>query len=188
MTRRARITTAVAIAASLTLLGCGTSEDDTSPSGETTTSTPQTSNTIPSELPTLDPSTVDVDDPDEVVVAVLETMYSYLPAVDQTPNDAMVRASSLFSEEMAAGVRDYQPPTGPGREWQRWADTNTLVTATAEISPQQRPSDTDRALRYVTVQQTTSTKFSSQELAPIHLVVSLERASEGWRLASILQR
>lgn len=190
MTIRGRTTAVIATTALVVLCGCGSSSSDerAGPGSETTAAAAPSTHEIPSTLPDLDPATLDVDDPDDVAVAVLETMYTYLPAVDNSPNDALLRAHALLNGQMATAAREWQPPTGPGREWQRWATTNTLVTANAAVSPQQRPPDTERALRYMTVQQSTHTEFTTQELAPIHVLVSLEKTSDGWQLASLLQR
>ncbi|WP_137725843.1 hypothetical protein [Prescottella subtropica] len=191
--RRILATLAAAAAGVGVLTGCSSS-DGTTPVADPTSSVAPSEDSatatanIPSQLHDIDPSTIDVHDPEQVAVAAVETMYTYLPALDAGPNAAMLRAAPLLTEKMAAGARDYRPPTGPGREWQRWADTGTFISADAMISPQQRPPDTDRALRYMTVEQTTTTARTSQKLKPFTLVVALENTSGGWRLASILQR
>lgn len=183
---------AVAVLTTVTagaLTGC--SEDAAPPTVPSRTAPPSASPAapqIPQRLADVDPTTIDVHDPEQVAVTAVEAMYTYLPAVDANPNAAMLRAVPLLTDKMTAGARDYHPPTGPGVEWQRWADTGTFVSAAATISPQQRPPDTDRALRYMTVEQTTTSAYTSQKLKPIHLVVGLENVSGGWRLASILQR
>ncbi|WP_420879198.1 hypothetical protein [Rhodococcus sp. (in: high G+C Gram-positive bacteria)] len=192
--RRLLAAVAAAAAGVGVLAGCSSDSDvatpatrpeaSVSPSADSGTATAN----IPQQLHDIDLSTIDVHDPEQVAVAAVETMYTYLPALDTSANAAMLRAAPLFTEKMAAGVRDYQPPTGPGREWQRWADTGTFVSADASISPQQRPPDTDRALRYMTVEQTTTTARTSQRLKPFTVVVALENTSGGWRLASILLR
>nr|WP_218680549.1 hypothetical protein [Rhodococcus qingshengii] len=189
MRNRLRVASAAALILMFPILG-GCSNGSTSDPDETTTTTVAAtpSEELPRSLSPIDITTIDVHDPDAVAEAAIAAMYTYLPRVDLNQNAAMLRAAPLLNEKMAAGAYNYDPPTGPGRTWDRWADSNTLVSAQAKVIPQQRPPDDTFALRYVTVQQTTRTQYSTQKLAPLYLVVSLENTPDGWRVAQTLQR
>lgn len=189
MRNRLRVASAAALILIFPIL-VGCSKGETSDPDETTTTTvaDTTIEEVPRSLSPVDITSIDVHDPDAVAEAAVAAMYTYLPRVDNNQNAALLRAVPLLNEKMAAAAYSYDPPTGPGRTWDRWAGSNTFVSADAQVVSQQRPPDDTTALRYVTVQQSTHTQYSTQKLAPIYLVVSLESTPDGWRVAQTLQR
>lgn len=185
MTKTAARIGASIVAAAIVASGCGRGDF---PSPETV-STPPISTTIdvPNQLSPLDPSTVDVSSPDAVAVAVVDTAYTMLPGVDESPNDALVRAAALLEQKLADAAHDFRPVTGAGTEWNSWASQHALVTASSIVGTQTRPPDGDTALRYLSVTQTAQTPNRLLARKALVLLVTMINTPDGWRVSRIDQ-
>ena len=182
-----RITVALAVALTTTTLliaGCSSSEPNVSP--QTTEARP--AKVIPYSLPTLELSDVDTSNPDEVALAFAETAYTLLPSVDRNQNEGMVRAAPVLTDQLAAGVRAFDPPTGPGYDWNQWAKNRAIVNASAEVGTQEVPPQTaTNAYRMLQVTQTieSAAKFIARK--SFVLLVSMVSTPGGWRVDRITQ-
>lgn len=163
---------AVAVAVALGLLITRSTTDDdsadssagpspsTATDNPTTTTTPSTGTTP--EACSIAPLTVrDVSidlctDPDAVLVAAAQTIFTYRPAEQSSQADSFRAAGDLlnarYSSEVGPSASALAPITGA--TWARWAETSSIVTADAAISPTQHPADTETShMRVVEVTQ-----------------------------------
>ncbi|MDH6284580.1 hypothetical protein [Prescottella agglutinans] len=180
-----QVIAATLTAVALLVAGCS-SDEPAAPRTETTDAPP--AKVIPYSLPTLDITDVDTTSPDAVALAFARTAYTLLPSVDPNQNEGMVRAAPLLDGKLAASVQSFNPPTGPGYEWNQWAKARALVTATAELGTQEVPPETPtEAFRMVQVTQTveSSSRFIARK--SFILLVSMVRTPDGWRVDRITQ-
>ncbi|MCZ9635039.1 hypothetical protein [Rhodococcus sp. BH5] len=144
-TRRA-LASAAAATAMVLLAGCGggSGEAGGTDSGELH-GTPQSFTPPPEATPTLPDQFAAVDQfqPDSVMVAALETLFSYQPTVDLGQGEAAQRAAPLMDErfyrENAASMTALAPITG--KRWQSWRGAGATVQARASITTDQHPPD-----------------------------------------------
>ncbi|WP_458682689.1 hypothetical protein [Prescottella equi] len=177
---------AVAAASAVLLVAGCSSNEPAVPTPETTEAPP--SKVIPYSLPILDLTVVDTDSPDDVALAFAETAYTLLPRVDSNPNEGMVRAVPILDDKLAASVRAFDPPTGPGYEWNQWSKAGALVTAEVTLGTQEVPPQTPtEAYRMVQVTQTieSSTRFIARK--SFVLLVTMVNSPEGWKVNRITQ-
>lgn len=99
---------------------------------------------------------VDLGDPDEVIRDGLETMFTWIPAEDDSPADAYERASDYLSQELADQVGTVPVP-GPGTNWDTWRTSNAMIEASAFLLADETPpnSSTERHRVAVVVQNAT---------------------------------
>ena len=171
----------------LVVAGCG---HDKSPPPMTSTTAPTSTSTLatPDRLPDLDPAKVDTANPDAVATAVVDTAYTMLPRVDESPNDAIVRAAPLLDPKMADAARTFRPATGAGAEWNTWVQQNAFVSAKSRVGTQTRPADTDTALRYVSVTQIAQTPTRIIFTKTLTLLVTMTKTPNGnWRVSNLKQ-
>ncbi|MBO0878797.1 MAG: hypothetical protein J2P17_00070 [Mycobacterium sp.] len=139
---------------------------------------------------------VDATDPDAVLVAAAGALYSYAPAVDDSPAQAFDRSRPLLS-------RSYQQRVGAsttglarctGATWQRWRADRAAVTARAMIGGDDHPPDT--AITHRRVVTVTETVHSAQAgsagttVDPIMLYMTAGRhgATGTWRVIELAVR
>lgn len=184
--QRARILAPILIA---TLIAAGCGRDNPTPP-TTSTSVPISTSAVaaPNQLPDLDPAKVDTSNPDAVATAVVDTAYTMLPGVDESPNDAIVRAAALLDQKMADAVRTFRPSTGAGADWNSWAQQNAYVTAISTVGTQTRPADNDTALRYISVVQVAQTPTRILSKRTLTLLVTMVSTPDGsWRVSNLKQ-
>lgn len=99
---------------------------------------------------------VDLGDPDEVIRDGLETMFTWIPAEDDSPSDAYQRASDYLSPELAGEAGTVGVP-GPGTNWDSWRSANAMIEASAFLLADETPpnSPTERHRVAVVVQNAT---------------------------------
>ncbi|GHH88275.1 hypothetical protein GCM10017771_32820 [Streptomyces capitiformicae] len=80
-----------------------------------------------------DPGAVDDSDPTAVSKAWAEMTYSYDTKYDASPHDAGLRAVRWCSKRKADAERSYRPASGPGADWNTWAQHRAWTTVTVSI-------------------------------------------------------
>ena len=124
LTRRAFASAAAATAMVLLTACGGGSEEAGGTDSHELHGTPQSFTAPPEATPALPDqfATVDQLQPDSVMVAALETLFSYQPTVDLGQGEAAQRAAPLMDErfyrENAASMAALAPITG--KRWQSW--------------------------------------------------------------------
>ena len=146
-------------------------------------------------------SSVQDSSAEAVLVGVAETIYTYAPAIDRSSNEGFDRARGLLSEQYQQDVEATR--TGLARytaaTWQRWAQRHAIVAATAAVTADDHPPDTDvRHARVLVVTQsvhpTPNGTETDRELeprpAPIVLYITASRPdrASGWRVSMINPR
>jgi hypothetical protein len=188
MTSRPARMLAPILLATLIAAGCG---HDKSPPPTTSTNAAASTSAVaaPDRLPDLDPTTVDTSNPDAVATAVVDTAYTMLPRVDESPNDAIVRAAPLLDQKMADAARAFRPATGAGAEWNNWVQQNAFVSAKSTVGTQTCPADTDiTALRYVSVVQVAQTPTRIVSTRTLTLLVTMVKTPDtSWRVSTLKQ-
>ena len=187
MTARPARWLAPMLLATLVVAGCG-HDKSTPPTTSGSAPTPTSTMATPDRLPDLDPAKVDTGNPDAVATAVVDTAYTMLPRVDESPNDAIVRAAALLDPKMADAARTFRPATGAGAEWNTWVQQNAFVSAKSTVGTQTRPADTDTALRYVSVMQIAQTPTRLLSTKTLTLLVTMVKTPDGsWRVSNLKQ-
>ncbi|MFZ2174381.1 MAG: hypothetical protein WAW17_10145, partial [Rhodococcus sp. (in: high G+C Gram-positive bacteria)] len=145
-TRTIRGSIAAAIV-TVTLLaaGCGSSDDGHDPAGEPMDSGgPTAALTTPPPPPLPDSfAGVDQNDPEAVMVAAAQALFSYRPATDPSQAAGAERAEPLLDERFYAENKAAFSVLAPitGAQWDRWASENAVVTARAAVTGDNHPPD-----------------------------------------------
>ncbi|MDQ1178635.1 hypothetical protein [Rhodococcus sp. SORGH_AS_0301] len=183
-----------AVAAVAVLAGCGTTTTDAPDGGQ-----PPTSTRAPAPsycVDKVDPATgTNLCDPEKVMAAAATALYSYHPSTQTQKGVDIDAAATLLNpswvQQLGTSYSALAPVTGA--QWDRWRLGNQTVTATAAVTPDDRPADTETvARRVVAVSQTVQDPdgLDVEELAPIALYTSVTRANAvaGWSLSSVVVR
>jgi hypothetical protein len=129
---------------------------------------------------------VDHNDPGAVIQGAVQTLFSWQPGTDASPIDAFDRARPLMSVSLAA--QEVALTTADaGSQWQQWASNRTIITANAEILPDEHPEDTaDSVRRVVAVTQIVADPGPSpQDGVHFTVWVTAVKTPVGWRVDSI---
>lgn len=160
--RLQRISLSLVVGLSLLLVStaCGGSDEEThdhllDEGGPTTALTTPAPPSLPDAF-----AGVDQNDPESVLVAAAQTLFSYTPVTDASQAAAADRAAPLIDErfyrENRAGFLVMAPV--PGSQWDRWRQQNAVVTARATITADDHPADAPaRVSRVVALTQTATT-------------------------------
>ncbi|MBX7432784.1 hypothetical protein JDV09_11805 [Mycobacterium sp. Y57] len=137
-------------------------------------------------VPDSTPAGVDRSDPDQVISTALETMFTWAPAQDASPNDALERASGLLTSDLAEQAGG-APEPGPGSQWEQWRADGAVVEATAYfVADETPPNSADRAHRVVVIVQSATTPDHRLINETRHTAwVVADRSDGGWRVSSI---
>jgi hypothetical protein len=132
------------------------------------------------------PVTVNQHDPNQVIQAAMQTMFSWQPGQDPSAVDAFVRARPFLSAPLAAQRLDPSSPGG-GTQWRDWANERATITAKADVVPDEHPADTpDEVHRVVAVTQNiTTTPLAPLDAVKFTVWVTAVNTPSGWRVDSI---
>lgn len=192
--------TIFALAASAVLLtACAGNESDTPPAAD-----PESTSSAPAE-PTqesvatgqsgsprggrIELADVDQRDPDAVADAVALTAYRYDPRVDNSPMDALRRATPWLTADYAEAAN--QPmPGGGGADWLALIKNDGYTSSTIEdASEADQPPDTaDAAYRQRLLTVTTHDaggEVTHTQTDVLWLVLSTDTGSQKWAVESI---
>ncbi|MDN5758936.1 MAG: hypothetical protein L0H59_10445 [Tomitella sp.] len=193
-TIRQRAAVAAALCLTLMAVGCGSGGDGgagSPPAASTRTDSrpaaaqPTRSSEPAPDVTSVNPATIDRQNPEAVAIAAVEAIYTVEPAVDESAADAYERAAPLLTPRMIDAIRAIDSPSGSDPNWGKWKRKNAIVAATATIARQDKPIDTDRAYRYIKLVQKVHTDSGSRSQEPIYLFVGLAHGDTGWKLDSM---
>jgi hypothetical protein len=131
------------------------------------------------------PATVNQHDPNQVIQAAMQTMFSWQPGQDASAVDAFVRARPFLSAPLAAQRLDLS--TGGGTQWHDWANERATIDAKADVVSDEHPPDTsDEVHRVVAVTQNiTTAPMAPQDAVKFTVWVTAVNTPSGWRVDSI---
>lgn len=191
-TIRGSVATAM-VTAVLLAAGCGSSDDGHDHAAEPMDSGGPTATLTtppPPELPEQF-SGVDQNDPEAVMVAAAQALFSYTPATDPTQAAAADRAAALLDERFYAENKAAFSVLAPitGARWDRWASENATVTARAAVTGDNHPPDAPaRISRVVAVTQTATTPAGAV-LGESTMAVYMSATRLGvWRVSALTVR
>ena len=129
---------------------------------------------------------VDRHNPSAVVQSAVQTLFSWRPGVDDSPVDAFDRARPLMSVSLAAQELSLTTADA-GTQWQQWASNRTIITAEAEILPDEHPIDTPDTVRRVVAVTLTIANPAPAPQDAIHFTmwVTAVNTPDGWRVDSV---
>lgn len=130
----------------------------------------------------IDPSATD---PAGVATSVMSGVYTWQPAVQDSPWEALQeQRDNLTGPMVTAAATPPDPAPQPMSEWSAWARSSDIVTAVTTLDGE--PStETDKATVPVIISQTV--QHASGEITPYTAYtasVDLQRTDEGWKVAN----
>ncbi|MBC2644306.1 MULTISPECIES: hypothetical protein [unclassified Rhodococcus (in: high G+C Gram-positive bacteria)] len=184
---------AAMVTATLLAAGCGSSDD-----GHDHAAKPMDSGGPTAALTTPPPpplpeqfSSVDQNDPEAVMVAAAQTLFSYTPATDPTQAAGADRAAPLLDERFYAENKAAFSVLAPitGAQWDRWTSANATVTARAALTGDNHPPDAPaRISRVVAVTQTATTPAGAVlDESTVAVYMSATRLGV-WRVSALTVR
>lgn len=188
---RRRQTTALVAATALAFLAaaCGNDGDAEKPMDA---GGPTTSLTTPAP-PALPAPYADVDqtNPESVMVAAAQALFSYTPATDRNQLDAVNRAAPLLDEryynDNAPSLIALAPITG--RQWEQWREQDAVVTATATVTSDEHPEDKPAKVSRVVAVQVNATDPSGRTIDSIPFAAYMTATKLGvWRVSGAMVR
>lgn len=137
-------------------------------------------------LPDVSSTNVDLSDPDQVIANALQTMFTWKPTTDASPNSAYQRAAMYLSGGLAKQTSN---PPGPsaGSQWEQWrADGATINAQAYFVADETPPNSDDQMHRVVVIVQsvlTTDGRFVDEIRYTAWVTAS--KSNDGWRVTSI---
>ncbi|QYA99632.1 hypothetical protein I1A62_00435 (plasmid) [Rhodococcus sp. USK10] len=184
---------AAMVAAALFAAGCGSSDDGHDHGAEPMDSggpTAALTTPPPPQLPEQF-NGVDQNDPEAVMVAAAQALFSYTPATDPTQAAGADRAAALLDERFYAENKAAFSMLAPitGAQWDRWASANATVTARVAVTGDNHPPDAPaRISRVVAVTQTATTPTGAvQGESTLAVYMSATRLGV-WRVSALTVR
>ncbi|QXC46913.1 hypothetical protein [Rhodococcus qingshengii] len=190
MTRTTTATlAAVMTIAVLVLAGCGRSDDHDHPMDE---GGPTQSLTVPADPTLPEPfSSVDQSDPEAVMVAAAQALFSYTPGADTNQIDAANRAAPLLDEryytDNASSFIALAPITG--RQWESWRERSAVATATATVTADNHPEDKPAKVSRVVAVTVTAVDAGGREIDRVPFAAYMTATKLGvWRVSAVMVR
>lgn len=137
-------------------------------------------------LPVASSANVDLSDPDQVIANAVQTMFTWHPSRDASPNAAYQRAAIYLSDDLVEQADTATQPR-PGSQWDQWRLDNATVAAQAYfVVDETPPNSTDQMHRVVVVVQSALTEDDRLIDEIRHTAwVTATRSDDGWRVTSI---
>ncbi len=182
--RRALVTSAlmagaaIAIILAVMLVAAGCGSNDTGSSAPTATHDHDENYSGTPGLP-------DADAPSGVLNTALSAIFSWEPATDTSPTDALVRSSNYLTGAAATSAREASTNTvRASAEWGAWRQAGDLVTARVE-GVQATVLNPSKAVGRATVIQTVlHLDGGSTPYQRFTAAAELVRTADGWKLAT----
>ena len=184
---------AALVAMTLSAAGCGTSDDGHDHAAEPMDSggpTAALTTPPPPQLPEQF-SAVDQNDPEAVMIAAAQALFSYTPATDPTQAAGAERAAPLFDERFYAENKAAFSVLAPitGAQWDQWASQNAVVTARASVTGDNHPPDAPARISRVVALTQTATTPAGVVLGDSTLTVYMSATRLGvWRVSALTVR
>ena len=131
---------------------------------------------------------VDQNDPESVMVAAAGALFSYTPATDPSQAAGAERAAPLLDERFYAENKPAFTVLAPitGRQWDRWASENAVVTARAAVTSDDHPADAPAKVSRVVAVTQTATAPGGAVLDESTLAVYMTATRLGvWRVSAL---
>lgn len=137
-------------------------------------------------LPVTSSTNVDLSDPNQVIANAVQTMFTWNPTRDASPNAAFQRAAIYLSDDLAKQA-DNAPEPRPGSQWEQWRIDDATIAAQAYFVADETPPNSDAQLHRVVV-------ILQSAMTPDHRLideirhtawVTANNSSDGWRVTSI---
>ncbi|NKS56576.1 hypothetical protein GS504_03265 [Rhodococcus hoagii] len=134
---------------------------------------------------------VDQTNPESVMVAAAQALFSYTPAADRNQLDAVNRAAPLLDEryynDNAQSLIALAPITG--RQWEQWREEKAVVTATATVTSDEHPEDKPAKVSRVVAVQVNATDPSGRTVDSISFAAYMTATKLGvWRVSGVMVR
>lgn len=173
----------------LALVGCGRSDDHDHPmdeGGSTQSLTVPADPTLPEPF-----SSVDQSDPEAVMVAAAQALFSYTPGADTNQIDAANRAAPLLDEryytDNASSFIALAPITG--RQWESWRERSAVATATATVTADNHPEDKPAKVSRVVAVTVTAVDAGGREIDRVPFAAYMTATKLGvWRVSAVMVR
>lgn len=173
----------------LVLAGCSSESsehdhmDDGGPTGALSTPPPPS---LPERF-----AGTDQTDPESVIVAAAETLFSYDPIADTNQAAAAERAKPLldeqFYDENTLSFSVLAPISG--NRWQQWRDEQAVVTATARITDDDHPADAPARISRVVAVDVVATAPTGREVDRMNWAAYMSATKLGvWRVNAVAVR
>ena len=136
-------------------------------------------------------------DPEAVLVAAAQVLYSYAPVVDDSARQAVDRARPLLSRayQQQVGTSTTAMTRFTGSTWQRWRADRAVITATAEMGGDDHPPDTATTHpRVVSVTQTVHAitpagpTATARKPIALYMVAGRTDTTAAWRVTQLAVR
>ncbi|NNH73670.1 hypothetical protein HLB23_28105 [Nocardia uniformis] len=134
---------------------------------------------------------IDTGDALAVMVAAIETAYTWQPGPDPDSAAGFDRARGLLTERYRAqvGATASGLTAVPAGVWARWASAHASITATAVITPDDHPADTAQTRqRVVALRQRVNTVSGTEPDRDSAVYVTATATPGGWRVSLIAPR
>jgi hypothetical protein len=132
------------------------------------------------------PTKVDLSDPDEVIANALQTMFTWKPTRDASPDDAYQRAAIYLSGDLA-NQADNTPGPRPGSQWEQWRAGGATIDAQAYFVADETPPNSDDQMHRVVVIIQSALTADRRLIDEIRHTawVTADNSDDGWRVTSI---
>ena len=178
-----------AVAVALAAAGCGSDSEANAPmdpGGPTASLSAPPPPALPAPF-----AGVDQSNPESVMVAAAQTLFSYAPATDRNQLDAVNRAAPLLDEryysDNAGSLIALAPITG--RQWAQWAEQQAIVTATATVTNDEHPEDKPAKVSRVVAVQLDATDPSGRSIDSTSFAAYMTATKLGvWRVSGVMVR
>lgn len=182
---------AAALVVMTAVAGCGSSDGDDRDHGHEPMDSggPTSVLTTPPPPPLPDRfAAVDQNDPESVMVAAAQALFSYTPATDPSQAAGAERAAPLLDERFYTENKPAFTVLAPitGGQWDRWASENAVVTARAAVTADDHPVDAPAKVSRVVAVTQTATAPSGAVLDESTLAVYMTATRLGvWRVSAL---
>jgi hypothetical protein len=137
-------------------------------------------------LPVASSTKVDLSDPDQVIANAMQTMFTWIPTRDASPNAAYQRAAIYLSDDLAKQADNAAEPR-PGSQWEQWrVDGDTIAAQAYFVADETPPNSADEMHRVVVIVQSAMTADRRLIDEIRHTAwVTAKHSNDGWRVTSI---
>jgi hypothetical protein len=125
------------------------------------------------------------DDPTELIVHAVQTMFGWHPATDTSSADAFARAAPYLEGELAAQTR--VGPDEGGAQWKKWADAKATTSVEAALASDEHPPDTADTVHRVVLVTVTIVAPGDKPLETIEFTAwtTARKTVQGWLVNEI---
>jgi hypothetical protein len=137
-------------------------------------------------VPTASSATIDLSDPDQVIANAVQTMFTWDPGRDDSPNAAYQRAAIYLSDDLAQQADDTAEPR-PGSQWEQWRLDGATVAAQAYFVSDETPPNSNQEMHRVVVVVQSAMTSDRRLIDEIRRTawVTATHSGDGWRVTSI---